>query len=248
MGERAGVEGSGGRLVVVEGLQSAEVPAPAVSRVTQQTLVANSVEWSLAGSHSDHGVSSSLSGGPSHLPLVQAGAVALLGPHTVRALGDGKTAHDQTVGILQNNVEGLVVGIPAVVPGLGQRHWSRVHEHGQSLGQTSGLTNCSRGRRNIFVLHGISHQNTTSQSGSPPAGQPLDKPPGEFLLLNVPSPGPATSHPAVPHVQGDDVGAGPGLGTNKPALDSLPSKQLPVALDALVDGDLVGPGIGKHEI
>ena len=201
MSESAGVERAGGWLVVVEGLESAEVPAPAVSRVAQQTLVSNSVQWSLAGSHSDHRVSSSLPHGPGDFPLVETRAVAHLGSNTVRALSDGKTPHHQTVGILQNNVERLVAGIPAVFPGHSQGDGSRVHQHGQSLGQTSRLTNCSGGRRNIFILHGFSHQVTTSQSGSPPARQSLGKSPGEIVLLNVPSPGAAASQPAVPHVQ-----------------------------------------------
>ena len=87
---------------------------------------------------------------------------------------------------------------------------------------------------------------THSQPGSPPAGKPLDKSPGQILLLNVPSPGAAASQPAVPGVQGDNVGAGPSLGANKPSLDPLPSEQLPVVLDALVDGDLVSPEEEKN--
>ena len=100
MSERAGVERSGGGLVVVESLQSAQVPAPAVRRVAQETLVTNSVEWSLAGPDSHHGVSPSLPDRPGDLPLVETRAVAHLGPHTVSALSDGKTPHHQAVGIL----------------------------------------------------------------------------------------------------------------------------------------------------
>ena len=85
---------------------------------------------------------------------------------------------------------------------------------------------------------------TASQSGSPP----LDEPPGHVVLLNVASPGAPASHPAVPAVQGDDVGAGPDLGSHKPTLDTLPTKQLPVVLDALVDGDLVGPEREKYYV
>ena len=239
MSDSSGIERAGGWLVVVERLESAEIPAPAVSRVTQQTLVSNSVQWSLTGSHSDHRVSSSLPHRPGDLPLVETRVVAHLASHTVSALGDGKTPHHQTVGILENNIERFVLSVPAVFPGHSQRDGSRVHQHGQSLGQTSRLTKCSGGRRNIFIILGISHQVTSSQSGSSPARQSLGKPPAEIILLNVPSPGAAASQPAVPGVQRDNVGSRPGLSTNKPTLDPLPSEQLPVVLDALVDGDLV---------
>ena len=132
-----GVEGGGRGLVVVEGLQPTEVPAPAVGRVTQETLVADSMQGSLTGSHPHHGMGSSLSGRPGDFPLVETRAVAHLGPHTVRALGDGKPPHHQAVGVLQDNVERLVAHIPAVLPGNSRRHRGGVHQHGESLGQTS---------------------------------------------------------------------------------------------------------------
>ena len=62
--------------VVVEHLEPAQVPAPALVRVSHQTLVSDSVERGLGRGHAHHGVGATLSDRPRHLPHVQAGRVA----------------------------------------------------------------------------------------------------------------------------------------------------------------------------
>ena len=53
--------------IIVEDLESAQVPAPTLLRVAHQALVAHGVEGSVPCSNSDHGVSSSLASGPANL-------------------------------------------------------------------------------------------------------------------------------------------------------------------------------------
>merc|ERR1711952_489061 len=53
--------------VVVEDLESAEVPAPALVAVTHQALVTHRVQRRLACPHPQHRVGAALPGGPGHL-------------------------------------------------------------------------------------------------------------------------------------------------------------------------------------
>ena len=57
--------------VVVEGLESAQVPAPALVRVAHQALVANGVQGRVPGGHTDDGMSSSLASRPTDLQNIQ---------------------------------------------------------------------------------------------------------------------------------------------------------------------------------
>ena len=58
---------SGYLYVVVEGLESAEVPAPALVGVTHEALVTHGVKGRVPGGDSDNGVSSSLTSRPADL-------------------------------------------------------------------------------------------------------------------------------------------------------------------------------------
>ena len=53
--------------VVVEGLESAEVPAPALVGVAHEALVTHGVKGGVPSGDSDNGVSSSLTSWPAHL-------------------------------------------------------------------------------------------------------------------------------------------------------------------------------------
>ena len=115
--DSAGVERGSAGLVIVESPQPSQIPAPASGGVTQQALVANSVQRSLTGADTNHCVSPSLPCWPGHLPPVETRAVALLGSDAVSALGNGVTPHHQAVAFIQHNVEGLVTGTPAMLLG-----------------------------------------------------------------------------------------------------------------------------------
>ena len=127
----------------MEGLESPQVPAPALVRVAHQALVAHGVKGSVPGGDTDDGVSSSLASRPTdlqdtkmftirgnsfvkrlyqYLPHVETRGVSLLASDTVRALGYRVSPHDHLVVLLQHDVEGLVRGAPGVLQRLCCRH------------------------------------------------------------------------------------------------------------------------------
>ena len=235
--------------VVVEHLQPAQVPAPALVRVAHQALVTHGVQRSLAGGHAHHGVRAPLSDGPGDLPHVETGRVANFTTDTVRALGDGVASHHQGVVLLQHNVEGFVIGVPGIPLGDFPGHRRRVEDQRQFLRKTRSHSKLLRRGWNLSKYLSLWMVFTIMMAmmmGSRPL-MSKNSASWMFNLVAITSwfisttSGRSSSDPLeLSHVKGHSQVI-LGRPSHKSSLDTLPSEQFSFITDTFVDDNLIWP-------